>query len=59
VRECRRRQRSGLVLMKIEIDPVAVSELLIDSGFLPAWDAENRAKIEQALEAAIAVWSRP
>jgi hypothetical protein len=59
VRACRRRKHSGLVLLKVEVDLGALADLLVDAGFLPAWDAEKRECVAAALQVALEVWSRP
>jgi hypothetical protein len=51
------RKRNGRGCLTIEIDLGAVGDLLVDFGFLEAWDLEDRAKLRQALEHALAFWS--
>jgi hypothetical protein len=58
VRACRRRKRAGHVLLKVEVDLGGLADLLVDAGFLPAWDSEDRDKVRTALEVALDVWSR-
>jgi hypothetical protein len=45
------------VVLSIEIDHGAVGDLLIDCGFLPAWDAQDRIKLRDALQEALDYWS--
>jgi hypothetical protein len=54
----RERQRAGLVMVTIAIDPTAVGEWLVDCGFLEAWDVENLDAVREALEQAIGFWCR-
>jgi len=44
----------------VEVEPIAVTEWLIDTGFLAAWDADNDddAAAITALSQAIATYSR-
>jgi hypothetical protein len=53
----RERQRAGLVIVSIAIEPTAVGEWLVDRGHLEQWDVEDPSAIRAALEQAIAVWS--
>ena len=46
----RQRKRNRRILMKVEIDLVAVSEQLIEDGYLPAWDCEDLEAVRMALE---------
>jgi hypothetical protein len=52
----RQRQRDGLAVLPITVDLTALVDLLIAGNFLTSY-TENRAKIREALEVAIAVWS--
>jgi len=54
----RERQRDGVVALSIAIDLVALSEWLIDTGHLKPWDCTNRKRVREALEQAVALWSR-
>jgi hypothetical protein len=57
LKRCRQRKRNGRGCLTIEIDLGAVGDLLVDTGFLEAWDLEDRAKLRAALEHALEVWS--
>jgi hypothetical protein len=57
-RRYRERQRAGLAMVSIAIEPGLVGELLVDGGFLEPWDADNLDAIRAALEQAIEVWAR-
>jgi hypothetical protein len=59
VRLCRHRKRNGRAVLKVEVDVGTLADLLIDAGFLAAWDADDRGKLRQALECAVQVWARP
>jgi hypothetical protein len=59
VRDCRRRQRTGRALLKVEVNVVSLCDLLVAAGFLEQWNDQDRRAIEQALETAIDVWSQP
>jgi hypothetical protein len=54
----RQRQRAGLVIVTLAIEPTAVSEWLVDCGFLEAWDAADLNAVQAALQEAVAAWSR-
>lgn len=54
----RQRKRRGRAVLPIEIDLGAVADILVEGNWLCAWDANDRAKIKQALEAAIAAWAQ-
>jgi hypothetical protein len=54
----RQRQRNGLIVLSVTVDLAALIDLLVDGDFLVNY-TENREKIREALEVAIAVWSRP
>jgi len=59
MRRCRRRRRAGVVVLQIEVDPIAVTDWLINRGFLqPKSAVDDPAAIAAALSKAIAVWSR-
>jgi hypothetical protein len=49
VRRFRDRKRSGTLLIRIEVDGLTRDEL-VDSGLLPAWDAEDPAAVAAAVE---------
>ena len=49
-RQYRRRQRDGKRLAHIEIDEIAVTELLIHHGLLPAHGSDEREVIDTALK---------
>ena len=51
MRAFRARQLRGHVVLRVEVDEVAVEEMLIDGGYLAAWDAGERARVETALAA--------
>jgi hypothetical protein len=46
----RQRKRRGRRLVTVEIDLVAVSEQLVEDGFLPAWDCESLDAVRDALQ---------
>jgi hypothetical protein len=56
---CRDRKRAGRAVLRVEVNLGALADFLIDSRFLQEWNDQDRRAIEQALEAAIDVWSRP
>jgi hypothetical protein len=51
----RQRARNGKAIVPVEIDLVAVTELLIDNGLLPITAAEDRGAIGYALEKLLAL----
>lgn len=53
----RQRKRAGAIVVRVVVDGW-ISDLLTEGGFLPAWDAADRAAVERALQAALHVWSR-
>jgi hypothetical protein len=53
----RARARVGRIVLPIELDAGAVGDLLVELGFLQAWDAGDRGKLRAALEEAIGFWS--
>jgi hypothetical protein len=53
----RQRQRNGLIVLPVTVDLAALIDLLVDGNFLVTY-TENRDKVREALEVAIAVWSR-
>jgi hypothetical protein len=55
----RARQRAGLVVISIAIEPIAVGEWLCDHGFLEASEVEGHQRMQLALQEAIAAWSAP
>jgi hypothetical protein len=57
-RAYRERQRAGLVMVTIAIEPVAVAEWLVDTGFIEQWDVVDLGAVRAALEQAIGFWSR-
>jgi hypothetical protein len=56
VKRHRQRKRAGRVVVALELELVPLVEVLIDAGWLCAWDADNRARIKAALESAIETW---
>jgi hypothetical protein len=54
----RERKRAGLAMVSIAIEPTAVSEWLVDTGFLEAWDVTDLSAVQAALQEAVAVWSQ-
>jgi hypothetical protein len=52
-RAYRRRRRAGLIAMTIEVGAFEIADLLVEAGLLQQWDAENRAKVREVLEAAL------
>ena len=50
----RQRARNGKAIVSVEIDLLAVTELLIDKGLLPITGAEDRGAIGHALEKLLA-----
>ena len=58
VRNARRRKRNGRAVLNVEVDLGEVADLLVDGGYLAAWDAEDRTMIAAALQIAIEVWAR-
>jgi hypothetical protein len=58
VKRYRTRKRCGRVVLNVECDLGAIADLLIDAGYLGAWNAESRIEVEKALETALEVWAR-
>jgi hypothetical protein len=56
MRRCRARKKANRALVRLEIDVLAVSEGLVDRGFLTQWDEEDREKLCSALQEALADW---
>jgi hypothetical protein len=54
MRAYRARQRAGRAVLAVEVDLVRLSERFIDEGLPAEWDADDREKIAEALEAVIA-----
>jgi hypothetical protein len=54
----RQNKDAGLVAPRIRFNLFAVSDLLVEEGFLQQWDAEDKGKVRAALETALEVWSR-
>jgi hypothetical protein len=57
-RRYRERKAAGRVMIQIAIEPTLVSEFLVDTGFLEAWDVADLSAVRAALEHAIEIWSR-
>jgi hypothetical protein len=57
VKCCRQRKRRGRAVLSIELDVGAVGDLLVETGFLEAWDANDRDKLREALEHLLDVWT--
>jgi hypothetical protein len=55
----RRRKRSGLIVLAVEVDASALTDVLIEAGYLATWDEGDRDKLRAGLEHAIGVWSQP
>jgi len=51
-REYRKRMKKGKSVFRIEANKYEVSDALVEAGFLPAWDADDKQKIEAALSKA-------
>lgn len=47
-RQYRQRRASGIRVVRVEVDSEFI-EMLIDAGYLPAWDAEDPANIDRAV----------
>jgi hypothetical protein len=45
-------------VLNVEVDLGAIADLLIDAGYLGAWNAESRIEVEKALAVALEVWAR-
>jgi hypothetical protein len=54
----RARRRAGFRVTQIEVGPAQV-ELLLDSGMLRAWDADNARELGRAIEKLLEHLSRP
>ena len=54
MRRLRARRAQGRVCLPVEIDDVAVPEMLVDAGFLPASLVDDRAAVAKALSRFIA-----
>src|SRR5690606_39989220 len=48
-RRYRARRRCGRRIARIEIDAFEVADLLVEAGFLEAWDAEDPRAVDRAL----------
>lgn len=48
-RRYRARRRCGRRIARIEIDAFEVADLLVEAGFLEAWDAEDPQAVDRAL----------
>jgi hypothetical protein len=57
-RRYRARQRAGLVMVSLAIEPTAVSEWLVDYGFLEEWDVQDHDRVQLALQEAVAFFSQ-
>ena len=57
VRRHRARKRRGEAVLPIKVNVGAVAELLIDHRMLREWDAHDRDKVREALEAAMRLWT--
>jgi hypothetical protein len=53
-RRYRERQKAGLVMVTLAIEPTAVGEWLVDTGFLEQWDVDDLNAVRAALEQAVA-----
>jgi hypothetical protein len=54
VRRFRQRQKSGKAVLQVQVDLFQLTEMLISSGFLRAWDDHDRAAVEDATERLLA-----
>ena len=52
-RRLRQRQRDGLAVFQIEASVFALADALTAAGWLQAWDSDNHAAIQAALDRAI------
>lgn len=57
-REHAYRKRRGLRIARVLVDEVATAEALIAFGLLPRCDADNPAKVDEALGKAVDVWTK-
>jgi hypothetical protein len=55
-RAYRDRRRSGRVVLRIEIDEVALVETLIAAGYLPREQDDDRAAVQAALTSMLEIW---
>ena len=53
VRRHRERRRRGEAVFRVQAPAFDLADRLIEAGWLAAWDAEDRAKIEEALGRAV------
>jgi hypothetical protein len=51
------RKRAGRRVLKVEVELGPLSDLLVDHGFLRAWDSEDPKAVQAALATALKVWS--
>jgi hypothetical protein len=51
----RTRERAGLVVLRIAVEEIALTEKLVEAGFLDLADVEDRACVEAATERLLAV----
>lgn len=58
MRKYRERRRRGLEVWEVQVDVVALSEALVDGGWLAAWDADNREAAQAALAEMLASVTR-
>jgi hypothetical protein len=51
MREFRARRAAGRMVLKVEVDDVAVPRLMVDAGFLAEHDVDDRKKVQAAVAA--------
>jgi hypothetical protein len=47
------------VVLRLAVNLGAAADLLVDAGFLAAWDSEDREQVRASLQTALDAWSRP
>jgi len=52
-RRLRQRRRAGLAVFRVEANAFELADALVDAGWLQAWDSDNHAAIQAALDRAI------
>jgi hypothetical protein len=57
LKRCRQRRRRGRIVLPVEVDADQLADVLIEAGFLQAWNARDRGELRKALEAALGSWT--
>jgi hypothetical protein len=57
-RRRRERERAGLIVLRVEVDEVALTEQMVLAGFLSPSEADNRDAVRAALERVVQLWAQ-